>query len=104
MKVWYNGKHIELEIGQTVTMCRVGGFSHGLFGESGKLNRITKRHLVFVSDSGGEIKTKIDNLNYVVGKANEEGWFISLKPFEELDIIYERVKFWDRKKCEFVKK
>lgn len=104
MKVWHDGKYIELEIGQTVTMCRIGGFSHALFGESGKLNRITKQHLVFVSNSGGEIKTKIDNLYCVVGKAKEEGWFISLKPFEELDIIYEKVRFWDRKRCEFVKK
>lgn len=104
MKVWHDGKYIELEIGQIVTMCRVGGFSHSLFGESGKLNRITKQHLIFVSNSGGEIKTKIDNLHWVVGKAKEEGWFISLKPFEELDIIYEKVRFWDRKRCEFVKK
>lgn len=104
MKVWYNGKHIDIEIGQTVTLCRLGGFAKSLFGESGKLERVTKQHMIFVSESGGVIKTKIDNIHYIVGKAHKEGWFVSLKPIEELNIIHEKVKFWDDKRCIFVKK
>lgn len=104
MKVWYSGKYIDVEIGQTVTMCRIGGFSGGMFGESGKLERVTKQHMIFVSDSGGVVKTKIDNLHHIVGKADKKGWFVSLKPIEELNIIYEKVRFWDDKRCVFVKK
>ena len=104
MKVWYDGKYIDMEIGQTVTLCRIGGFSQGLFGESGKLERTTKQHMIFVSESGGVIKTKIDNLHHTVGKAYKEGYFVSLKSTEELNVIYEKVRFWDDKRCVFVKK
>lgn len=93
MKVWYCGEYIDMEIGQTVTLCRIGGFSQGLFGESGKLERTTKQHMIFISESGGVVKTKIDNLHYTIGKAHKKGWFVSLKSPKELNIIYEKVKF-----------
>lgn len=106
MKVWYNGNHADIQIGQTISILRLGGFCHNhLFGEGGKLERVTKQHLVFVSESGGIVKTKINNIHNVIGKMGKEGWFISLKNIEEFPhVCHDTVKYWDTKTCTFKKK
>ena len=62
MKVWYNGANHDIEVGQEVTIYRLGGFLRNhIFGEAGRLDRVTAKHLIFVSASGGVVKTKKDN-------------------------------------------
>lgn len=103
MKVWNNGKWIDMEIGQEVTVLRFGGFlKDHPFGEAAKLQRVTKNHLIFETDSGAIVKTAIDNIHAVRGKAEKEGYSVSLKKISEFpNIIIERVKYWNRKKCCF---
>lgn len=77
MKVWANGKSENIEIGQKVFVGHCGS-GHSVFGEYGTLVRTTKMHLVFKTDSGKTIKTAIDNLHQVIGKAGKQGNFVSL--------------------------
>lgn len=77
MKIWNCGSYRELTIGQKVFVGRCGT-GRSYFGEYARLARTTKQHLVFVTDSGATIKTAIDNLHRVIGKAGKQGWFVSL--------------------------
>ena len=76
MKVWDCGKFIDMEIGQKVMVGHTGS-GRTVFGEFGKLVRTTKQHLVFVTDSGATVKTVIDNLHIVIGKAGQLRYFVS---------------------------
>lgn len=104
MKVWYDGGHVDMGIGQAVTIFRCGsGLS--CFGESGKLDRVTAQHLVFVTDSGATVKTTRDNIHCVIGRAKENGYCVSLRAYESFThIIHQEVWFWDKKTCKLVKK
>lgn len=99
MKVWTFGKYEDFEIGQRVF---VGRCSSGtaVFGEYAVLTGTTKQHLVFTTDSGSIIKTAIDNLNMVVGKAKKAGYFVSEK-VEGRTFYKERVSYWNSNKCCF---
>lgn len=77
MKVWWNGKFENIEIGQKVFVGHCGS-GHTVFGEYATLERTTTRHLVFKTDSGATIKTAIDNLHQVIGKTGKQGNFVSL--------------------------
>ncbi len=51
------------------------------------------------------MKTRIDNLNVTVGKADKEGYRVSPRRYEDFtDMIHHEVSFWDSNKQEFVKK
>lgn len=78
MKIWSNGSYQDIEIGQKVFVGHCGS-EHTCFGEYGVLERATTRHLVFKTDSGTVIKTAIDNINNVIGKAGKQGNFVSLR-------------------------
>lgn len=78
MKVWNNGRFENIELGQKVFVGYCGS-GRTVFGEYGHLERITKQHLIFKVESGATIKTKIDNLHDVIGKAGKQGWFVSTK-------------------------
>lgn len=106
MKVWNNGTFENMEIGQRVLVayCSSG---RSYFGEFATLTRITARHLVFVTESGAEVKTAADNLSHVVGKAAKEHYWVSTKiNARETDpaFIKTPVSFWDEKKRQLVKK
>ena len=106
MKVWTIGKFEEMEIGQKVLVARCGG-GHSYFGEFGRLARTTSRHLVFETESGAQVKTAIDNINEVVGKAKKEGYWVSTKVEGregDKNFIHSEVSFWDEKKRCLVKK
>lgn len=104
MKVWYNGGHIDMEIGQTVTVFRCSS-GRSSFGEPGKLERVTAQHLVFVSESGAVIKTAKNNIHQVIGRAQKNGYHVSPKAFDSFpNIIREAARFWDEKTCTLVKK
>ena len=77
MKVWTSGKYENIEIGQKVFVGHCGS-GHSVFGEYATLERTTKQHLVFKTESGATIKTAIDNLCQVIGKAGQQGNFVSL--------------------------
>lgn len=77
MKVWTCGKYENIEIGQKVFVGHCGS-GHSVFGEYATLVRTTKQHLVFKTESGVTIKTAIDNLHQVIGKAGKQGNFVSL--------------------------
>lgn len=101
LKVWNYGNWTEIKIGQEVTIFRVGS-GHSAFGERAMLNRTTKQHLVFITESGAVVKTVIDNLNQVVGKAAKERYCVSIRKYDDSkDIIHETVRFWNEKKLTF---
>lgn len=77
-RVWTAGRFEQIEIGQKVFVGYCGS-GHSVFGEYAVLERATKTQLVFKTESGGVIKTAIDNLYHLVGKANDAGIFVSLK-------------------------
>ena len=96
---------VNIEIGQEATVFRCGGYSHGRFGEKAKLGRVTSQHLIWITESGAEVKTSDWNLFDVRGKAAKAGYIVSLKPYEEFDgIIHENVGYWNSKKMCFEKK
>lgn len=107
MKVWThtgNGCEtgfVDMMIGDRVTVFRCGG-GHSTFGEPATLTKATAQHLVFTTDSGATVKTKIDNLFATVGKADKAGYCVTRRPFEDFDHMYrENVRFWNNKKCCF---
>lgn len=77
MLVWSCGKFHNIEIGQKVFVGHCGS-GRTVFGEYATLERTTTKHLVFKTESGATIKTAIDNLHQVVGKAGKQGNFVSL--------------------------
>ena len=106
MKVWSCGDFIDIKIGQRVLVARCGG-GHTYFGEFGKLARVTSNSLVFVTDSGATVKTAIDNLHNVYGKAAKERYFVSPNVDgreSDENFIRQNVRFWDEKKMCFVNK
>jgi hypothetical protein len=103
-RLWDCGNNVDITTGDAVTIFRCGS---GLmaFGEPGRLARATKQHLIFVTESGAEVKTPIDNISYTVGKAKVEGYCVSLRAFESFEhMIKEVVRFWNEKTCEMEKK
>lgn len=101
LKIWNYGDWMEIQIGQDVTIFRSGS-GHSTFGEKATLSRTTKQHLVFVTESGAQVKTAIDNLSRVVGKAAKEGYCVSIRKYDDFkDIIHETVRFWNEKKLTF---
>lgn len=99
MRVWFNGNFENVEMGQRFFVGRCGS-GHTVFGEYATLTGTTTKHLVFTTESGSIIKTSIDNIHKVVGKAGREGYFVSPKT-EDREFIRERVKYWNTKKCCF---
>ena len=86
MKTFHYGNYINIEIGQEVTIARCGS-GHNIFGEPALLERTTKQHLVFKTESGQTIKCPIDNMSFTVGKADREGYFIIVQKFEDIENI-----------------
>lgn len=91
MKVWTNGKFEEVEIGQKFFVGKCGS-GHSVFGEFATLERTTSQHLVFKTESGTVVKTNIENLYEVVGKAKKCGYFVSIKT--DRDFINDPVMFY----------
>lgn len=77
MKVWDCGKFVEVELGAKALVFQCGS-GHSYFGEFATLIRTTKQHLVFETESGVIVKTSIDNINHVAGKAGKQGYCVSL--------------------------
>lgn len=106
MRVWSNGKFIDMHIGQKVLVAYCG-LGHTYYGEFGTLERVTSRHMVFVTDSGAVVKTAIDNIHHVVGKAKNEGYFVSVNVEgreNDSNFVHQNVRFWNNKKCCFENK
>lgn len=59
MKTWFDGKPMEMYVGQVVTVYRCGD-DRKEYGEFATLTRATKRYLVFTTDSGATVKTRRD--------------------------------------------
>lgn len=87
MMVWYCGAYRSIKVGQQVFVGHCGS-GHTVFGEMGKLEKATTQHLVFRTESGETIKTKIDNLHDVIGKAGMQGNFVSLNLRKENEYIH----------------
>lgn len=106
MKVWNNGKFEEIKVGQRVFVGHCGS-GHTYFGEFGQLVKATKQHLVFETESDAQVKTAIDNLHQVVGKAKKENLWVSLNiegREDDKNFIHQEVSFWDEKKMCLVKR
>lgn len=97
MKVWDNGEWIEIEIGQRVFIGCCGR-SHTVYGELGIFVKTTKKHCVFRSDSGSEVKTPIDNIMRTSGGWKKAGWFVSL--YIKRGFIPLKPAYWNEKKCD----
>ena len=93
MRTYYYGDDINIEIGQEVTVARSSS-GHTIFGEPAVLERTTKQHLVFKTESGQTVKCPIDNMSTTVGKAKQAGYFIMKQKFEDIEnIIHSSVRF-----------
>lgn len=106
MKVWFYGEWKEIEIGQKVLVAYCGS-GKSYFGEFGKFVKTTKSHMVFETESGAIVKTKIDNIHEVIGKAAKENYFVSLAVEgreDDKNFIHQKVRFWNSKKCCFESK
>lgn len=106
MKVWNDGKFVEVEIGQRVLVATCGS-GRSYFGELGKLDRVTSSHMVFVTDSGAVVKTKVDAYGatlQTVGKAAKNHYFVSLIVEGREDMIHQNVRYWNEKKLCFENK
>jgi hypothetical protein len=92
-RVWHYNDFIEIAEGQEVTVFRCGsGLS--VFGERSFLEKGTKQHLVFKTESGATVKTKIDNIHYVIGKASQDRYCISTRKYNDFEgIIHQTVSF-----------
>lgn len=77
MKVWSCGEFRNIELGQKVLVAHCGS-GRTYFGEFGTLTKVLKKNLVFTTESGTIVKTSIDNLHQVSGKAKKENLFVSL--------------------------
>lgn len=82
----------EIKMGDEVFVGTCGS-GRTLFGEHAKLVKILKNHLVFETESKTKIKSRIDNLNHTVGKANEFGYFVSLGRRDESTFIERKIRF-----------
>lgn len=100
MKIWSNGNWFDIEVGQRVFIGRCGSWRN-VYGEFGHLERVTTKHVVFVSDSGSVVKTAVDNLNRVSGGFKDR-FFVSLNTdrIEGVDYMQERPSYWNQKKLE----
>lgn len=106
MKVWTDGKFEDIEIGQKVLIAHCGS-GRSYFGEYGTLVRTTARYLVFETESGAQVKTAIDNLNHVIGKAKKEHYWVTTRiegRENDKDFIHTAISFWDEKNLRLVKK
>lgn len=93
MKTFHYGNYINIEIGQEVTVARCSS-GRTKFGEPAWLEKTTKQHLVFKTESGQTVKCPIDNMSVTVGKAKREGYFIIVRKFEDVkDIILSPTTF-----------
>ena len=93
MKTFHYGDYIDIEIGQEVTVARTSSGTTK-FGEPAWLEKTTKQHLVFKTESGQTVKCPIDNMSVTVGKAKQEGYFVIRRKFEDVkDIIHSTVTF-----------
>lgn len=86
MRTFHYGNYINIEIGQEVTVARSGS-GRTVFGEPATLTRTTKNHLVFTTQSGQTVKCPIDNMSRTVGRANQAGYFIITRRFEDINDI-----------------
>lgn len=99
MKIWKETKWIEVNENEVFFVGRCGS-GHTVFGERAYFTRATKQHLIFTTESGSIVKTN-DSLN-TIGKANKEGYFVSIGDrTDNENIIHERVKYWNDKKICF---
>lgn len=91
---------ITIEMGQEVTVFKRRGYGLNCIGEKARLEKTTKNHMVFVTESGAVVKTKIDNIFVTVGKAYNSGYAVDLRKFEDwTNITHRETKFWNDKKC-----
>ena len=84
-RVWNLGEYITITEGQTFFVGRCGS-GRTVFGENAKLIGSTKTQLIFETESGKKLKTKIDDLE-TIGKARKCGWFVSINLREEGEYI-----------------
>lgn len=95
MKTWFDGKPLEMYVGQVVIVYRCGP-DHKIYGEFATLTRATNRHLIFSTDSGATVKTRLDSLHATVGWAKEQGYCVSPKSVDAFShMIHEEVRCCD---------
>lgn len=75
--IWASGKLQEIELGQRVFVGHCGS-GRSVFGELGKVTRITETRITYTTDSGKKIQTAADNMYKVIGKAGRQGNWVSL--------------------------
>ena len=86
MIIFHYGNIINIEIGQEMTVARCGS-GRTVFGEPAVLERTTKQHLVFKTESGKTVKCPINNMSRTVGKAERAGYSIITRKFEDVENI-----------------
>lgn len=88
----------DVEVGRRVLVARCGS-GRTIFGEFGTVTKELKNHLVITTDSGTIVK--VNDMFRTVGKAEREGYFVSLKTEGRDNLIPSRVMYWNDKKVCF---
>lgn len=108
MKIWaripgtLDSQWVDIEIGQRAMIWKFAGWcGYHTRGEKATLKRATKVNLIWVTDSGCEVKTKLDTL-HTVGKAAKDRWNVSLDENKAVDVPC-RISYWNSQKscCEY---
>lgn len=98
MKVWHLGAWIELDTKADYYVGRCGS-GHTVFGEKARFLKATARNLIFETESGAIVKTKLDVLE-TVGKARKEGYWVGIGDHTGREnYITDPVSYWNDKKC-----
>lgn len=96
MKIYKFGEWKELNENTVVFVGRSGS-GQTLFGEPAKLNKVTDKHLEFVTDSGAVVKTNHD-MN-TIGKAKKANYWVGFGDRTNCEhTIIEKVSYWNDKK------
>ena len=96
---------IVVKVGSDCFIGRSGGF-RSIFGENGKVTKISDRYIYCTSESGSVVKYNIEK-NDVCGKWKQEYYFIQFNttrtyctPGNKTETIKSRPSVWNSEKCQ----
>jgi hypothetical protein len=96
---------VTVKIGNDCFIGHCGGF-HSVFGEDGKVTKITDRYIYCTSESGSVVRYNIEKRD-VCGKWKKDFYFIQFNtrqtyctPENKTDFIKSRPSVWNSEKCQ----
>ena len=91
---------ITVSVGNDCFIGRCGSF-RTVFGENGKVTKITDKYIYCTSESGSIVKYDVKK-NNTIGKWRAEYYFINLNTTRDYgeNVIKDRPHVWNDKKCQ----